>query len=112
MQRTEQVRTDLESSYYAAAYTGSSLLGVIQLDPWLEPFKDVLRRRFSHAQKWLKDINEHEGDLDTFSRGYQRFGLNVNSNGDILYREWAPNATSASLMGDFSMFIGNLSVRS
>lgn len=35
-------------------------------------------------------------------QGYETFGLSVQSNGDIIYREWAPNAVEASLVGDFS----------
>ena len=42
--------------------------GVLQLDPYLEPFKDVLKRRFSTAQEWIKTINEHEGGLEKFSK--------------------------------------------
>lgn len=76
--------------------------GIVQLDPWLSPFKDALRSRYSRAQKWIKTINETEGGLEKFSRGYEKFGLVVNQNGDITYREWAPNALRAYLMGDFS----------
>lgn len=76
--------------------------GVLQLDPWLEPFKDALRSRYSHAQKWIKTINETEGGLDKFSRGTEKFGFVVHGNGDVTYREWAPNALRAYLIGDFS----------
>ncbi|MCJ1354246.1 MAG: alpha-1,4-glucan branching enzyme [Icmadophila ericetorum] len=76
--------------------------GVIQLDPWLEPFKDALKKRYSHAQQWIKTINDHEGGLDKFSKGFLRYGFNVQENGDIVYREWAPNATQAFLIGDFN----------
>lgn len=38
-----------------------------------------------------------------FFQGYEIFGLNAQPNGDIKYREWAPNAVEASLVGDFSM---------
>lgn len=38
-------------------------------------------------------------------QGYETFGLNAQPNGDIKYREWAPNAVEASLVGDFSMYI-------
>jgi 1,4-alpha-glucan branching enzyme len=48
----------------------SKLLGVIQLDPWLEPFRDVLKSRFSYAQDWIKKINDAEGGLEKFSRVY------------------------------------------
>lgn len=62
-----------------------------------------------------------EGGLDTFTKvhhstthariiaqlltniqGFDKFGFNVLSNGDILYREWAPNALEAYLIGEFS----------
>lgn len=38
-----------------------------------------------------------------FPKGYEKFGLNVQPNGDIIYREWAPNALTATLIGEFSM---------
>lgn len=79
--------------------------GVVQLDPWLSPFKDALRSRYSHAQKWIKTINETEGGLEKFSRGYEKYGLIVKPNQDIVYREWAPNATQANVIGDFSQFV-------
>ena len=72
------------------------------MDPWLEPFKDGLKSRFSKAQKWLKTINETEGGLEKFSRGYEKYGLIAQPNGDIIYREWAPNALRAYLIGDFN----------
>ena len=75
---------------------------MIKLDPWLEPFKDALRSRYSHAQKWIKTIDETEGGLEKFSKGTEKFGFVVQDNGDIIYREWAPNALRAYLIGDFS----------
>lgn len=79
--------------------------GVVQLDPWLSPFKDALRSRYSHAQKWIRMIDDTEGGIEKFSRGYEKFGFNAQENGDITYREWAPNATQAYLIGDFSQFV-------
>ena len=78
-------------------------VGVVQLDPWLEPFQDALKRRYGKAQEWIRQINESEGSLEKFSRGYETFGLQVQENGDILYKEWAPNALRAYVIGDFSM---------
>ena len=77
-------------------------IGVIKLDPWLEPFKDALRSRYSLARKWIKTIDETEGGLENFSKGTDTFGFVVHDNGDITYREWAPNALRAYLIGDFS----------
>jgi len=42
--------------------------GVLRLDPWLEPFQDSLRSRYSKAQSWIKTINETEGGLAEFSK--------------------------------------------
>ncbi|KAI2464292.1 carbohydrate-binding module family 48 [Annulohypoxylon bovei var. microspora] len=76
--------------------------GVIQLDPWLSPFKGPLKRRYAKAQEWIKKIDDLEGGLEKFSRGTEDFGLNVDKDNNILYREWAPNATEAFLIGDFN----------
>ena len=38
-------------------------------------------------------------------QGFEKYGFNVAANGDITYREWAPNATEAFLTGDFSMYL-------
>ncbi|XTI89988.1 glycoside hydrolase family 13 protein [Cenococcum geophilum] len=76
--------------------------GITQLDPWLSPFKDALRSRYSKAQQWIKTISETEGGMEKFSRGFEKFGFNVKENGDVVYREWAPNALRAYLIGDFN----------
>ncbi|KAF2491649.1 alpha-glucan branching enzyme [Lophium mytilinum] len=76
--------------------------GLVQLDPWLGPFKDALRSRYSKAQQWIKTLDETEGGLEKFSKGFEKFGFNVRDNGDVVYREWAPNALRAYLIGDFN----------
>ena len=38
------------------------------MDPWLSPFKEELKKRYSKAQDWIKKIDETEGGLDKFSR--------------------------------------------
>jgi 1,4-alpha-glucan branching enzyme len=62
--------------------------GIVQLDPWLEPFKDSLKSRFAKAKKWIDTINQTEGGLEKFSRGFEKFGFTFADNGDITYREW------------------------
>ncbi len=42
--------------------------GVVKLDPWLAPFQDALKRRFTKAKEWIKTINDTEGGIDKFSR--------------------------------------------
>jgi 1,4-alpha-glucan branching enzyme len=77
-------------------------IGIIDLDPWLEPFRDSLKARFAKAKAWIDKIDETEGGLDKFSKGYEKFGLIVADNGDITYREWAANAEQAFLIGEFN----------
>jgi 1,4-alpha-glucan branching enzyme len=50
----------------------------------------------------MDTLNQHEGGIASFSQGYLKMGFIVAPNGDITYREWAPNATSAHLFGEFS----------
>ncbi|KAK7512586.1 alpha-glucan branching enzyme [Phyllosticta citriasiana] len=76
--------------------------GIITLDPWLSPFKDGLRSRYKKTQEWIKTIGENEGGLANFSKGFDKFGFNVKPNNDIVYREWAPSALRAYLIGDFN----------
>ncbi|KAF9974905.1 alpha-1,4-glucan branching enzyme [Actinomortierella ambigua] len=76
--------------------------GVIQLDPWLEPFKPAIAKRYALFKDWKNKI-DHNGGYDKFSRGYEHFGFQVKPNG-ITYREWAPNAKQAFLFGDFNQW--------
>ena len=78
--------------------------GVVGVDPWLEAYSDYLRHRYKAYKTWVDTLNEHEGGLAKFSQGYKSLGFNILRNGDITYREWAPNATSAHLIGDFSNY--------
>jgi 1,4-alpha-glucan branching enzyme len=74
---------------------------VIDDDPYLKPYKPVLDHRFAIYRNWIQKINEFEGGIDLFTRGYQKLGMNVIDN-EFVYREWAPGAQSAFLVGDFS----------
>ncbi|OAL25960.1 1,4-alpha-glucan-branching enzyme [Fonsecaea multimorphosa] len=96
---------DAANSLMAAPASGEAApdgTGVIQLDPWLEPFRGDLKYRFSKAQEWIKKIDQTEGGLEKFSRGYEKFGFTFEPDGSITYREWAPNAEQASLIGEFN----------
>ena len=36
----------------------------------------------------MTKIDQTEGGLEKFSRGYEKFGFTFADNGDIVYREW------------------------
>ena len=80
---------------------------VLERDPWLEPFLPAIAQRHGRFSQWKDTINQYEGGYDTFSKGYEKFGFNVDKDGSIIYREWAPNANEAALIGDFSKPLAN-----
>ena len=49
----------------------------------------------------LQHALRHDADLPR--QGADIFGFNVDKQNNITYREWAPNAVEAYLIGDFSM---------
>lgn len=61
-----------------------------------------LKRRHDKYSSWINTINRYENGLDSFSQGYLSYGFQTLPNGDVTYREWAPGAETAALIGDFS----------
>jgi len=78
---------------------------ILELDGYLEPFLPAITRRHERFQEWKNAINDHEGGYDKFSRGYDQMGFTVRENGEFVYREWAPGAKEANLIGEFSMLV-------
>jgi 1,4-alpha-glucan branching enzyme len=79
--------------------------GVCLTDPWLSPFVDALKYRYSYYQHWMEKIQQSAGGLDQFSRGWEYFGFNYSpADRGLYYREWAPNARQAFLIGDFNQW--------
>jgi 1,4-alpha-glucan branching enzyme len=75
---------------------------VLKLDPWLVDCVDAIGHRYRLFKKLKDTIEQSEGGYDQFTKGYLKFGFNVASDGTVTYREWAPNAKEAVLIGDFS----------
>jgi hypothetical protein len=44
------------------------LIGIIDLDPWLEPFREAIQRRYKYVESWINTVDETEGGLDKFSK--------------------------------------------
>jgi hypothetical protein len=51
----------------------------------------------------MSKIERHEGGIEQFSRGYERFGFNETPDGSISFAEWCPGALRVSVVGDFSL---------
>lgn len=82
----------------------TTTLKVIEDDPYLSSYKPVFDHRFAIYKNWIQKINDHEGGIDVFTKGYLKLGMNV-SETEFVYREWAPSVNAAFLIGDFSMFL-------
>jgi 1,4-alpha-glucan branching enzyme len=75
---------------------------VLELDGYLKPDIPNIVHRYDLFRKWKDSIEEHEGGYDAFTKGYLKFGLNTTEKNEVVYREWAPNAVEAYLIGEFS----------
>lgn len=73
---------------------------VIKQDAYLEPFRGYLQSRMASFKQWLAKLP----DLVKFSEAWKNeMGfITVSAASKIDYREWAPNATDAHLIGDFN----------
>lgn len=71
-------------------------------DEYLKPDVPAIIQRHNSFRNWKDTFDKHEGGFDKFTKGYLKFGLNVGSKNQVTYREWAPNAKEAYLVGEFS----------
>jgi 1,4-alpha-glucan branching enzyme len=78
---------------------------IIALDAQLAPHEGHLNYRWSQYQRTLNNIIEYEGSLENFALGHEKFGI-IRENGRTIYREWAPGAEAAQLIGDFNGWAG------
>lgn len=76
--------------------------GVINIDPWLEPHAEELQYRRSLADNWLSTFQAKEGGILKFADSYLQMGIHLLPDNSIVYKEYAPNAVAACLIGDFN----------
>jgi 1,4-alpha-glucan branching enzyme len=70
-------------------------------DAWLKPYVPVLDQRRERAQTLVERLTK-TGSLADFAQGHQYFGLHREGDGSWVFRDWAPNATSLHLVGEFT----------
>ena len=74
---------------------------ILEIDPYLMPYKkDIEVRMKNYAQKKSRLLKKGQS-LSDFSNAHEYFGFHKTKTG-WYYREWAPNATSVYLTGDFN----------
>jgi 1,4-alpha-glucan branching enzyme len=71
-----------------------------QSDPWLNPFTNVIDRRYSRCLQKEKMLVGN-GTLCDFAMGHHYYGLH-RTNDSWVFREWAPNATNIFIIGVFN----------
>lgn len=76
-------------------------LKLIKKDPYLKPYEDYLYERYMYAQRKEQELTRGSQSLADFATGYLYFGLHKQAK-KWVFREWAPNATSIGLIGDFN----------
>ncbi len=76
-------------------------LAIIKNDPWLKPFAAAIEGRHQDAVNKERELIASDGSLKAFANAYNYFGLHRTDTGWV-FREWAPNATGITLVGDFS----------
>ncbi len=76
-------------------------LGIIDVDPYLEPFEKDLDLRMELYNKKKLELTQGKSGLSDFANGYEYFGFHRTDDGWV-YREWAPAAEKMFLTGDFN----------
>jgi len=69
-------------------------------DEYLRPYESAIRGRADHAKARARELAGSQSLAD-WASAHEYFGLHKR-NGKWSFREWAPNATSMWLVGDFS----------
>src|SRR2546429_7892463 len=99
-----------------ATMTRSDGTALIDLDTWLEPFADQLRRRYAYYKRIRAKFDSTGGLLGQVSQGHKYFGFNRGElwgKPGVWYREWAPAALQLRLIGGFNQWgrVGHPMVR-
>ncbi len=69
---------------------------IIDLDPWLAPYRDTIVSRGAYIASKTNEILDGQ-QLEDFALGYLHFGLHTENDGWV-FREWAPNAQRIVLL--------------
>lgn len=85
---------------------GTEDIGLLGMDPGLEPYKEHFNYRIRRYIDQKKLIEKYEGSVEEFAQGYLKFGFN-REEGGLVYREWAPAAQEAQVIGDFNGWNGS-----
>lgn len=83
------------------------MLKIIEQDPYLKPYEGDLMLRMSKYEAKRRELNPENKKISDFANGYLYFGLHFLKNGEAVFREWAPEADSIYIYGDFNGWNAN-----
>lgn len=75
-------------------------IGLVQADPWLEPYADAIRWRMTVTQRLKDRVAPNQAAYEDATTQYAFFGLHQQRDGSWLFREWAPAATAVYFLCD------------
>ena len=78
-------------------------LNLIKNDSFLKPFEKTITYRYSNSILKESELTNRNGSIKDSANGHLYYGLHKHADNWII-REWAPNATSIYLVGDFSQW--------
>ncbi len=84
---------------------GRAAAAIYDFDPLLEEFSDHIEYRARRYEEQLAAIEEAEGSLLDFAKGWETMGF-TEDDGNVYYREWVPSAQAVQLIGDFNDWVG------
>ncbi|MDP3437933.1 MAG: 1,4-alpha-glucan-branching enzyme, partial [Bacteroidales bacterium] len=73
-------------------------------DPWLEPWKETIWRRYSKSVIKSLELSGYEKPLKHSVNSHLYYGVTRDTAGSWIFREWAPNAISIYLIGDMNQW--------
>lgn len=80
-----------------------SIKGVLDLDPWLEPYSGEIIHRNWVFKDWYNKLSKGEESLVKFASSYESYGLHANwDTKEVTIVEYIPDVEEVSLVGDFN----------
>ncbi|MDR3288425.1 MAG: alpha amylase C-terminal domain-containing protein [Peptococcaceae bacterium] len=76
---------------------------MLRIDPYVQPYQKDIALRMKTCEETKKRLLTAEKTLSAFANGHLYFGFHQQEDG-WYYREWAPNAQSVSLTGEFNQW--------
>jgi len=78
-------------------------LAIVAEDSWLSPYENHIQQRMDRLDQKLSEITQNHKSLLNYARWDKYIGLHTDpTTNEWVLREWAPEAKSISLIGDFN----------